>query len=275
MKTLFSRACIAAILVLFVFSCDDSALPPPCRISKFYWEDEWHAAHYNSAGRLTALIADSSQVYLYYDDLMRLKSAEIFTGDPTPQYKFEFIHGPNGIIQADEYHPSTLGTEHNRILYHYISPSRVDYLIRQEWGNTETLGFEIQYDITYAGNNVDYIEGTSSVIHTEYFGGKYDQRRNPFRALAAAVGNPVFFPVCIHANFPVPNYDISLMSLFSRNNPLDASYQIDFFGVDPQDQEFTYTYFGNIAKTILWDDEAASSEDYAFEFECGRGPSEE
>jgi hypothetical protein len=274
MKTFLSRGCITVVLIMFVFSCKEPAMLP-CRIAKFYWENEWHAAHYNSSGRLTALIADNSEVYFYYDDLLRLTSAEIFMGDPTPFYKFEFVHGPNGIVQTDEYHPSALGTEHNRTLYHYSSPSRVDYLIQQEWGYDETLGFEIRYDFTYSGNNVSYIEGSSFVIHTDYFGGKYDKKRNPFRALAAAVGNPVFFPVSRHANFPVSNYDISYMSLFSLNNPLDARYEITGSGLDPQLQEFHYTYFGNTAKTILWEEDASSSEDYAFEFECGHGRPED
>src|SRR5687768_14808356 len=98
MKSVLVRCCTAAILCSFVFSCNDPSLPP-CRVSRFYWEDEWHVANYNSSGRLTSLIADSSQVYFYYDEMLRLKSAEIFTGDPTPSFTFQVKHGANGIIQ--------------------------------------------------------------------------------------------------------------------------------------------------------------------------------
>jgi hypothetical protein len=275
MKTIFKRISILGIVFLFALSCTDPSMPS-CRISKFYWEDEWHDAHYNSDGRLRALIAVNSQVYFYYDASSRLTSAEIFTGDPTPFYKYEFIHGPDGIIQTDEYHPSALGTEHTRTIFHYATPTRIDYIIHQEFGYTEEIGFEIREDISYTSNNVKFIDGTSSVITTEYLAGKYDKKKNPFRALAAAVGNNAFFPVCRVANFPVSDYDISKMNIFSVNNPLRASYRLP--GVDPTSQLFTYTYHGGIAKTIKWAETSygtTTTEEYAFEFECGHRKSSE
>lgn len=272
MRKLLLWSFAPVLAIILVSSCADPDTLP-CRIVKFYWEDEWHAAAYNSAGRLATLTADNSKVAFYYDDLNRLVAAEIFTGDPTPFYKFEFTHGPHGIVQADEYHPSALGTEHNRTIYHYASPSRVDYLIHQEFGYDETLGFEIRKDLTYASNNVTYVEGSSAFIHTDYVAGKYDRKRNPFRALAAAVGNNAFFPVCFMVSFPVSKYDISYLNIFSQNNPLRASYEITGSGLDPEEQAFNYAYNGSVAKEIVWKNSSygtTTSEDYAFEFECGR-----
>lgn len=118
-----------------------------------------------------------------------------------------------------------------------------------------------------------HVDGTSTVIHTDYFALKYDDRKNPFRILAAAVGNPVFFPIGTHANFPMSSvnntYDISLLNRFSKNNPVFAQYEVP--GVDPTDQFFTYTYDGNLANTLKWDEVSygvTKSEKFAFEFEC-------
>lgn len=269
MKTLLTRGCILLLLISLAFSCTDPE-KPACRISKFYWEGEWHRAQYNSSGRLRALVADNRKVMFYYDAMSRLIAAEIYMGDPAAFYKYEFIHGPHGIIQADEFHPSALGTEHNRKIYHYASPASVDYIIHHEFGYTEELEFEIRYDFTYSGGNVKQIHGSSSVITTDYYGAKYDKKRNPFKVLATAVGNSVFFPVGIHANFPVSNYDISYLNLFSRNNPIRGQYNVP--GVDPSEQLFSYSYHGNIAKSLKWDDTSygtTTTEEYAFDFQCG------
>jgi hypothetical protein len=270
-NNILTRIIPFVLLIAIVSSCTDP-IAPPCRISKFYWEDQWHDASYNSAGRLISLIADSSSVFFYYDASMRLEKAEIFNGDPTPKYRYEFIQGPSGIIELNEYHMSIFGEEHNRVLFHYSAPNRVDYSIRQEFGTDPTPGFEIRYDFTYVNNNVRFIEGSSSVIHTEYSASRYDKKKNPFRVLAFAVGNPAFFPVCRMANFPVSDYDISFMSLFSFNNPLRAQYAITGSGLDPQVQTFVNTYGGPIAKKIVWNDTSygtTNSEDYEFEFDCG------
>ncbi|HYF68277.1 MAG TPA: hypothetical protein VD884_09075 [Ohtaekwangia sp.] len=268
MKTLFTRGGILLLLISLAFSCVDPETPT-CRIAQFYWEGEWHRAEYNSSGRLRALVAENSKIVFYYDALFQLTSAEIYMGDPEPFYKYEFTHGPHGIIQTDEFHPSTLGIEHNRTIYHYSGPASVDYIIHQEFGYTEELGFEIRYDIHYSGGNVKHIHGSSSFITTDYYAAKYDNKHNPFKALAATVGNNVFFPVGIHANFPVSDYDISYLNLFSKNNPIRGQYNVP--GVDPSDQRFTYTYDGDIAKSLKWDNTSygtTTSEKYAFEFEC-------
>ena len=280
MKTLLTRAGIFLLLVSLSFSCTQYE-KPTCRISKFYWEGEWHKAQYNSAGRLLGLVAANSKVVFYYDAMSRLTSAAIYMGDADPYYKFKFIHGPHGIIQADKYHPSIWGTQHTRMIYHYASPTSVDYIISQEFGNTEEINFQIRYDFTYTGGgNVKHIDGTSNVIHSDYFGLKFDDKRNPFRVLAAAGGNPVFFPIGTHANFPMSSanntYDISLMNRFSKNNPVYAEYEIP--GVDPDQQFFTYTYDGNMANTLKWDQVhygTTDTEKYAFEFECGTFHAEE
>ena len=270
MKTLLTRSCAVLLLISIAWSCKDPE-GRQCRISKFYYEGEWHRAYYTPEGRLLSLIADKSKIIFKYDELLRLKGAQIFmNGDPNPYYRYSYIQGPNGIVQIDEYYPYTMGTFiHNRFLFHYSSPGVVDYFIRQEWGNTEDLGFEIRYDITYSGGNVKHIDGTSSVITTDYYGIKYDKNHNPFKALAALVGNDAFFPVGIKANYPVSNYDISMLSLFSRNNPLAGQYRIP--GVDPVNQVFVYGFNGDIVETIGWESTSYSTsvEKYAFGYECG------
>lgn len=171
----------AACLLAFAigFSACTPEISRHCRIAKFLWDDQWHQAHYNSVGRLTELIApDSSTILFHYDASNLLVKAEIYRSASTPKYRFKFTHGPFGIIQTDEYHGSSLGTEHNRTLFHYSSAIRVDYIIHQEFGpdtTTTVPGFQIRYDLAYVNNNVSHIQGTSSEINSSYTGGALRQ----------------------------------------------------------------------------------------------------
>ena len=272
MKTkILSTLLVIVTCALFTFSCDPE-LTGACRISKFLWEDQWHRAFYNSAGRLTDLVApDSSHIVFYYNASNQLEKALIYKSAPTPKYRFEFIHGPTGIIQTDEFHNSTLGVEHTRTLFHYASATRVDYLIHQEFGTGTTVGFEIRQNMTYVNNDVSFIEGISSEINTAYTASRYDKKKNPFRLLALAVGNPTFFPVCFMTPFPVGEYDISFLSLFSFNNPLRAQYEIPGTGLDPEVETFANTYAGSFAKKITWNNTSYGITDFAvyeFDIDC-------
>lgn len=279
MKTSTFRDAAYLLASVICFSVCFSGCTPEisrhCRIAKFLWDGQWHQAHYASDGRLAELIApDSSTILFHYNAASQLTNAEIYRGTPTPKYRFKFTHGPFGIVQTDEYHPSSLGTEHNRTLFHYSSASRVDYIIYQEFGADTTSivpGFQIRYNLSYVNNNVSFIDGVSSEIHTAYTGGHYDKKNNPFRVLAAAVGNNAFFPVCFMANFPVAHYDISFLSLFSFNNPQRAQYELVGTGLDPEVQTFTNTYAGSVAKKIVWQNGSyglSDSRTYEFEFDC-------
>lgn len=271
--TLLKAACLLASAMCF--SGCTPEMSRHCRISKFLWDDQWHHAHYNSVGRLTELIApDSSTIFFHYDAASLLVKAEIYRSAATPKYRFKFTQGPFGIIQIDEYHDSSIGVEHNRTLFHYSSPTRVDYIIHQEFGAdtmTTVPGFQIRYNLSYVNNNVSVIQGVSSEINTAYTGGHYDKKNNPFRALAAAVGNNVFFPVAFMANFPVGHYDISFLSLFSFNNPQRAQYELVGSGLDPETQTFTNTYTGSVARKIVWQNTSYGLSDtrvYEFDFDC-------
>ena len=261
---------IPLTLIVILSSCIDESPTRPCRITKMYWENQWFTASYSSSGRLTLLQADTSKIDFHYNGSNQLVKAEIYGTSPTPQYRFEFVHGPLGIVEANEYHPSIWGEYRTKTVYHYSGPGVVDYMITYEYGADPDPGFIIQEDITYSSGNVKHIHGTSSVIYTDYYGLRYDKRKNPFKALAIAVGNPAFFPVCKIVNFPVSTYDISNLSIFSRNNPLRGEYRVP--GVDPTAQSFENYYSGAMAEKIKWSESSygtVESNDYAFKFGCG------
>ena len=113
-----------AILLIFAASCIDPHFSP-CRIDQFYWENQWHQAHYNAVGRLTRLEAPTSKVYFYYDAAWRLTKAEIFTTAVIPTYEFDFAHGPFGINRIDQYHHIGGVTFHQRSDISYSGPTRV------------------------------------------------------------------------------------------------------------------------------------------------------
>lgn len=272
MKTSLIRSFTMLLFLSVTLSCTELYVYP-CQIIGFYWEGKWHEVTYNDSHRIVRLSSPSSKISFYYDEVSRLKAAFIYlNGESSPYYLYEFIQGPYGIIQTDIYFPSALGTMHNRYQYHYSDANTVDYIIWQEFGTDEQLGFEIQYDILYSNGNVKHIKGTSSMIRTDYFGIKYDDKRNPFKALAAFVGNPLFFPIGSHANFPIESetsYDISFLNRLSENNPLYARYQIP--NADAQEQYFYYAYENNMPVEIKWEDFAYGNvkvATYAFKLDC-------
>jgi hypothetical protein len=270
MKTANTFRLIFLLLVFFATACVDEIARRPCRISQVYWEGQWFDAFYSGSGRLLRLEADTSKVDFHYNGADQLIKAEIYGTDPDPKYRFEFAHGPFGIVETNEYHPSIWGEYRTRTEFHYAGPSVVDYLIHEEYGVDPVPGFVIQYDITYSGGNVKLIDGTSSVITTDYIGSRYDKKKNPFKVLAAAVGNPAFFPACKMVNYPVATYDISYLSIFSSNNPLRGQYEVP--GVDPAFQTFANHYAGAIADKITWSSSSygvVTSNEYAFKLECG------
>jgi hypothetical protein len=280
MKTMTFIKRILPIALIVVWSCDPChPVRLRCRLDKFYWEGKWHQANY-AGDRLVSLIGAHSEIYFAYNAARQLEKAEIYTGDPTPKYKFTFTHGPFGITETDlrSYYGSS--EERVKYIYHYASPTRIDYIIYQEFGAGpgDPPTFELQENFTYTGNNVTFVDGLSDVIHTQYSSNSYDKKQNPFRLLGKEVGNPLFFPACRLVPFPVAEYDISILSIFSQNNPLKAQYEIPGSGIDPQEQTFTNTYTSSLATKIHWEDASlgtAEAEDYAFELACGHTTSEE
>lgn len=272
-KTLLKTILLVSLLAS-ISGCTHESAVPCCRISKFLWDNQWHQVYYNGAGRVTDMVSpDSSRIFFHYNAADLLTAAEIYRSGPTPAYRYKFVHGPYGIAETNEYNNFAFGTELTRTLFHYASTACVDYIIHQEFG-TDTAaasvpGFEIRYNVTYTNNNVSRINGTSSEINTTYRGSRYDKKNNPFRLLAIAVGNPAFFPVDFMANFPVSHYDISLLSLFSLNNPLMGEYEIVGSGLDPDIQNFANTYTGDIAKKITWTNATSDVRQYEFEYDCG------
>ncbi|MFZ6013770.1 MAG: hypothetical protein ACOYXT_25750 [Bacteroidota bacterium] len=267
-RPLFGPPVLALLVTLF--ACGPTEIPT-CRIAKFLWEDNWYSAVYDPAGRLTSLEAIGRRVDFSYLS-GKLTKAAIYEDGLAPRFMFTFKHGPYGIIEANEYHESIFGTEHNRTLYHYASPSQIDYIVCQEFGTggDPDPGFEIRYNFSYDRNgNLSEADGRSSWLSSRYLGLEYDKKANPYRMLAAATGNPLFFPACLSANFPGPDYGISILSIFSSNNPVRGEYLIP--GVDPEVQRFINSYSGQLTTKIIWANTSygtTTEQDYAFEYDC-------
>ncbi|HEY9045901.1 MAG TPA: hypothetical protein VIN08_08395 [Ohtaekwangia sp.] len=277
MKTLKTLVRSSLLLCLIVVASCDHWCPhhDVCRISKFYWEGKWHQAYYSTSGRLVRLEATDSKVLFYYDGADKLTHAEIYTTNPAPQYKFEYIQGPSGIIKSTITGP---GGFVRTVDFHYVSPSQVDYYVDSEFGGApgDPATFVITKYISYSGGNVTLVDGlVNGNPFTKYFGQKYDKKNNPFRELANAVGNPAFFPACNFVSFPVADYDISILSIFSKNNPKKSRYDVGG-GAIIQDQTFDYIYNGDAVKSIAWTDlYISTTKNYAFEYNCSFGSDED
>lgn len=251
-KTLVGIGVLAVLLI--VQSCLPEHIAKKVRIRRMYWENIWYNAHYNSVGRLTELLSDSSKLLFYYDESDKLYKAEIYIPDEaTAKYIYTFTHGSYGITEVD----------------------------------VKQFGNDFQRDvITYnAGGDIVGIHQFTP-LQWPYDAGNFDNKINPFRMLADAVGNPAFFPVGrlwfeplagehIYEGEPpfvlgTPyEFEINYISRFSKNNPLNASYDIpgtDFL----TSQVFEYTYSGSLVTSIKWRHFIVSeefSEDYKFEYE--------
>jgi hypothetical protein len=279
MKTLKMLMGASLLLCLIVISsCDNPHPCRTCRIDKVYWEDEWHKAYYSSSGRLVKLEAAVSKIFFHYNGSDQLISAEIYTGDPEPSYTFEFTHGPFGIVGWDMYDPFDF---RRHLEFHYASPAVVDYVVESEYGSGpgDPPTFVIRKDLSYSSQNVMFVSGTvNGNPFTGYTGSAYDKKTNPFKLLAQAVGNPVFFPVCNIVSFPVVQYDVSYLNLFSKNNPGEGMYEVPVGSGDPevqQQQDFTYVYTASYVESLVWSDELGDTNKYAFSYTCGFSSAED
>ncbi|HEY9007062.1 MAG TPA: hypothetical protein VIM75_13070 [Ohtaekwangia sp.] len=275
MKTLktFMRLWLL-LCFMVVVSCDHwCSHPHACRIAKVNWEGKWHQAYYSPSGRLVKLEATGSKILFYYDGADKLTKAEIYTTDPVPKYTYEYIQGPYGIVKSTI---TESGGFVRTLDFHYASPSRVDYFVDSEFGGApgDPATFVITKQLHYSGGNITVVDGTvSGNLFTVYSGLKYDKKDNPFLHLAAAVGNPAFFPACNLVSYPVVDYDISILSIFSQHNPKKAGYDVDD-GAVIQDQEFQYVYNADAVSSIHWID-TYGNKDYAFEYNCSFGSDED
>lgn len=264
----------AWIFLLLVASCDHH-IPHPfkCRVSRMLWEGQWHDATYNSAGRLLKLEAPSSLIEFTYDGASLLKKAEIFTGGPDPDLTFEYTQGAYGIIETSLLFPDGFRRQY---IFHYDSPFSIDYFEENEYnaGEDPTVpSFSIVHDLNYTGNNVKFIDGSvnGNLFVRLSSTAAYDKKDNPFRNLAAAVGNPLSFPACRLASFPGGDYDVSRLAIFSCNNPKKGKYEAPVGTDSPQLQAFQYTYSGKNVATARWTEEYfgnVETRDYAFEYDC-------
>ncbi|NJM24313.1 MAG: hypothetical protein HC859_01040 [Bacteroidia bacterium] len=268
LRLLFTLAMFASLVA--ISSCDFGDGETHCRVKSFYWENEWYNASYNGTGRLTKLQSDDSKILFYYDEDNKLYKSDIYLpGEATARKVYTFEHGPYGITQVS-YHFEGVLTQREVIVY--ATPTQVDSVIYQEFIDGGEVGFENPLKFVYTGSNVTKINPDESFnTYTAY---SFDNKANPFKMLAASVGNPVFWPVGLYAFFPVADYDISYVSRFSGNNPLTAEYAIpsgDIF----QPQTYTNTYSGGNVTKIVWEDtgfDDVLTEDYAFKYDCKCGP---
>lgn len=275
LKMLMGASLLLCLIV--ISSCDDSHLCRTCRIDKVYLEDEWHKAYYSSSGRLVKLEAGVSKIFFYYNGADQLISAEIYTGNPAPEYSFDFTHGASGIVELNIY--DSYGFRRH-LYFHYASPTMVDYLVESEYGAGpgDPPTFVIRKDLSYSSGNVSFVSGTvNGNPFTGYTGSAYDKKINPFKLLAQAVGNPAFFPVCNIVSYPVVQYDISFLNIFSRNNPGKGVYEVPVGGGPEvqQQQDFAYIYTSSYVESLVWTDELAGSNKYAFSYNCGFSSAED
>ena len=238
---------LTSVLILACFVCLSSCFgpgpsPKKLRIKTFEWDNILYRAQYDTYGTLTKLKGTDRDIDFRYDENYKLYEATITrTGQPTPDWRYAFTQGVWGITEVDTY---AMGDPEPSVnLMNYLTPTKLSSL-------TEFVGFELDRKFTYDGNNVARVYVVPPF--TEYTASVYDHKSNPFMMLAESVNNPPFFPVGLIVNYPVVDYDIPLISLFSQNNPVNAVYQIENAPITKITQVFTYTYEGNLVKKIVW-----------------------
>ncbi len=261
------RPLLIAAIVL-AGSCDPIPMEPePCRIVTFLWEGQLYDCVYSPSGRLTQLVSPASHVDLLYDETDKLIQADHYLpGDASPSYQFYYSHGTSGITEIDLYH----GGEHSKRTFHYTTSGEVDHIVYEEY-YMGSVSLTITQDLTFVDENLMSVSSTSSVINTLYTIDQYDNDKNPFIVLAAALGNPKFFPLGTFASFPVGNFDVSFGNHFSKNNPHYGRYEIVGSGLDPEIQEFIYSYSGRYPTDLTWNNTSYGttiSENYGFTHSC-------
>lgn len=230
--------------------------PQRVRIKTFTWDGTLYHARYNAGGRLVKLQGNTGNVAFLYDENNKLYKASInANGQPVPVHVYEFKHGPMGIRETRTYDREDFdGQLHLRLIQtiDYLTATKLNALIQDnvdQVGDSIYVTFHLYRRFAYAGNNVALVDAVPPF--TEYRGLAYDAKANPFMMLAEAVGNPAFFPIGLYANFPVVDFNIPLLSVFSQNNPVKAVYSTVGGGI-PSTQTFTNTYENSLVKKIVW-----------------------
>ena len=216
--------------------------PQKLRIKTFEWDNILYRAQYDPYGTLTKLQGTDRNIDFYYDENYKLSEVTITRhGEATPDLTYTFSYGVWGIT---EIHTLSAGSsEPGTVRFSYLTPTKLSSM-------TEYIGWDLERRFTYSGNNVARVYVIPPF--TEYTASVYDDKSNPFMILADAVNHPPFFPIGLFANFPVVDYDIPLISVFSQNNPVHAVYQIEGAPITKTTQVFKYTYAGNLVKKIVW-----------------------
>lgn len=277
MKNFKLTLSVLAIACLFGLS---SCFGPDCnphsiRIKSFVWDETLYYAKYNAAGKLVKLKASTRDVTFLYDENGKLYKASVnVNGQPEPETVYTFTHGPLGIIEKRTYE----GGDPEDLSYiekiNYLTPTKLSSLIQQEVSVDEddniVVGFEQDRKFEYSGDNVAriYVEPPFN----EYSASAYDAKVNPFMMLAASVGNPAFFPVGRFVNYPVVDLNIPLISIFSKNNPVTAKYEIVGAPIITSYQAFTNTYDHGLITKIVWTSTNAPIDSRTFKFEYERAP---
>jgi len=274
MKTIHAlKGILVAVCLVVLMCCDGPDYGPVyVRVKSFTWDGTLYKAQYDGLGKLTKLKAAGSDIIFSYDESGKLyKATTRNTGEPVPLYVYEFTHGIWGINKILRHSRLSDGLLHLDYIQkmNYLSATKLTSLIQQEVtddGDTITVGFEQDRKFTYTGNNVSriYVEPAFN----EYTASAYDAKVNPFMMMAASVGNPAFFPVGRFVNFPVVDFNIPLVSIFSCNNPVKAKYEIVGAPITTSNQTFvnTYSVEGLVTK-IVWTSASSPTDSRTFKFD--------
>jgi len=254
--------------------------PRPIRIKRFQWYETVYHAKYNASGKLVKMQAADRDVVFLYDENNKLYKAEAnIYGQPAARLVYTYKHGPYGITEiALHTAPSNGDLSHpvNIKKFQYLAATKFesyrDISLEYDENDSSHISFQMNRLFVYNGDNVVRLHEIP--VFTDYRATEYDNKINPFRILAEAVGNPAFFPVGEFINFPVVTFNIPAISIFSKNNPVKAMYWIEEAPITTVNQTFTYTYDKHgLVKNILWVATDMFSNEYtrtfAFEYEWG------
>jgi len=276
MKRIFMLKGMLVMVCLVILMCCDGPDYGPVyvRVKSFTWDGTLYKAQYDGLGKLVKLKASGRDITFMYDESGKLyKATTRNTGEAVPLRVYEFAHGIFGIKEIRTFvrHDFSDGLLHLETIdkANYLTATKLSSLLQQEVtddGDTITVGFELDRKFMYAVDNVAriYVEPAFN----EYTASAYDTKVNPFMMMAASVGNPAFFPIGRFVNFPVVEFNIPLVTVFSRNNPLKAKYEIVGAPSITSNQTFTNTYSpeGLVTK-IVWSSASSPTESRTFKFD--------
>ncbi len=254
--------------------------PRTIRIKRFQWYETVYHAKYNASGRLVKMQAADRDIVFLYDENNKLYKAEAnIYAQPSARLVYTYKHGPYGITEIASHGPSSSGD-----LSHPGNIKKFQYITATKFESYQDINLEYNEDdsayVSYQSNRLFIYNGDNVArlheipVFTDYRVSEYDNKISPFRILAEAVGNPAFFPVGDFINYPIVDFNIPVISIFSKNNPVKAMYWIEDAPITTVNQTFTYTYDNHdLVKKILWSATDVFSNQYtrtfAFEYEWG------